>query len=290
MKRWLFLLCMVLGLTVPAQAQERWDVYEAFQAEETLRQYDGGRYIENGVIVICVTDVDAVRPFAATLTGDAAQWVRFQLVTYSLQELKEAMGVLVQDKDRDYWVNLSVKENGLLCSSMGTFSAEEREAILAATGVKQILFEENVPVSMDDQPVTLIPYVGKVGQDYWMKNQEEKIFLAEPIVAWEDTVLLPLRQTAEILNPDLELTWMEEEQKIEATDVAYVEIWVGQDTMTVNAVPDIPMKLAPVLKDGICYVTLGDLVIIARVPSSRCQYEKETKTITLMAEEKEPVE
>ncbi len=288
MKRWLLVLCMVLGFSVSTQAQERWDVYEAMQAEETLRQYDGGRYIENGVIVICVTDVDAVRPFAATLTGDAAQWVRFQPVTYTLQELKEAMRILSEQEGRNYWVNLSVEENGLVCSCAGTFSEEEKQKILAATGVKQILFEENVPVSMDDQPVTLIPYVGKVGQDYWMKNQEEKIFLAEPIVAWEDTVLLPLRQTAEILNPDLELTWMEEEQKIEAkTPQAKAELWVGKDTMTVNAVPDIPMQRAPMVKDGVCYVTVEDLAVIARVPQSRCQYEKETQTVTLLAEEME---
>ena len=288
MKRWLLVLCMVLGFSVSTQAQERWDVYEAMQAEETLRQYDGGRYIENGVIVICVTDVDAVRPFAATLTGDAAQWVRFQPVTYTLQELKEAMRILSEQEGRNYWVNLSVEENGLVCSCAGTFSEEEKQKILAATGVKQILFEENVPVSMDDQPVTLIPYVGKVGQDYWMKNQEEKIFLAEPIVAWEDTVLLPLRQTAEILNPDLELTWMEEEQKIEAkTPQAKAELWVGKDTMAVNAVPDIPMQRAPMVKDGVCYVTVEDLAVIARVPQSRCQYEKETQTVTLLAEEME---
>ena len=287
MKRWLLVLCMVLGFSVSTQAQERWDVYEAMQAEETLRQYDGGRYIENGVIVICVTDVDAVRPFAATLTGDAAQWVRFQPVTYTLQELKEAMRILSEQEGRNYWVNLSVEENGLVCSCAGTFSEEEKQKILAATGVKQILFEENVPVSMDDQPVTLIPYVGKVGQDYWMKNQEEKIFLAEPIVAWEDTVLLPLRQTAEILNPDLELTWMEAEQKIEAkTPQAQVELWVGKDTMTVNAVPDIPMQRAPMVKDGVCYVTVEDLAVIARVPQSRCQYEKGTQTVTLLAEER----
>ena len=271
MKRWLLVLCMVLGFSVSAQAQERWDVYEAMQAEETLQQYDGGRYIENGVIVICVTDVDAVRPFAATLTGDAAQWVRFQLVTYTMEELERAMRILSEREDRDYWVNVSVKENGLVCSSTGTFSTEEREKILAATDVKRIYFQEHVTVSVD-QPVTLISYTGKVGQDYWMKEQGEKIFLSEPLLSWEDTVLLPLRQTAAILNPDLQLTWVEAEQKIEAkTPQAQVELWVGKDTMTVNAVPDIPMQKAPMVKDGVCYVTVEDLAVIARVPQSRCQ-------------------
>ena len=286
MKRWLLVLCMVLGFSVSAQAQERWDVYEAMQAEETLQQYDGGRYIENGVIVICVTDVDAVRPFAATLTGDAAQWVRFQLVTYTMEELERAMRILSEREDRDYWVNVSVKENGLVCSSTGTFSTEEREKILAATDVKRIYFQEHVTVSVD-QPVTLISYTGKVGQDYWMKEQGEKIFLSEPLLSWEDTVLLPLRQTAAILNPDLQLTWVEAEQKIEAkTPQAQVELWVGKDTMTVNAVPDIPMQKAPMVKDGGCYVTVEDLAVIARVPQSRCQYEKGTQTVTLLAEER----
>lgn len=285
MKRWLLVLCMVLGFSVSTQAQERWDVYEAMQAEETLQQYDGGRYIENGVIVICVTDVDAVRPFAATLTGDAAQWVRFQLVTYTMEELERAMRILSEREDRDYWVNVSVKENGLVCSSTGTFSTEEREKILAATDVKRIYFQEHVTVSVD-QPVTLISYTGKVGQDYWMKEQGEKIFLSEPLLSWEDTVLLPLRQTAAILNPDLQLTWVEAEQKIEAkTPQAQVELWVGKDTMTVNAVPDIPMQKAPMVKDGVCYVTVEDLAVIARVPQSWCQYEKETQTVTLLAEE-----
>ena len=287
MKRWLLVLCMVLGFSVSAQAQERWDVYEAMQAEETLQQYDGGRYIENGVIVICVTDVDAVRPFAATLTGDAAQWVRFQLVTYTMEELERAMRILSEREDRDYWVNVSVKENGLVCSSTGTFSTEEREKILAATDVKRIYFQEHVTVSVD-QPVTLISSTGIVGQDYWMKEQGEKIFLSEPLLSWEDTVLLPLRQTAAILNPDLQLTWVEAEQKIEAkTPQAQVELWVGKDTMTVNAVPDIPMQKAPMVKDGVCYVTVEDLAVIARVPQSRCQYDRETKTITLWAEETE---
>ena len=286
MKRWLLVLCMVLGFSVSAQAQEKWDVYEAMQAEETLQQYDGGRYIENGVIVICVTDVDAVRPFAATLTGDAAQWVRFQLVTYTMEELERAMRILSEREDRDYWVNVSVKENGLVCSSTGTFSTEEREKILAATDVKRIYFQEHVTVSVD-QPVTLISYTGKVGQDYWMKEQGEKIFLSEPLLSWEDTVLLPLRQTAAILNPDLQLTWVEAEQKIEAkTPQAQVELWVGKDTMTVNAVPDIPMQKAPMVKDGVCYVTVEDLAVIARVPQSRCQYEKGTQTVTLLAEER----
>ena len=120
-----------------------------------------------------------------------------------------------------------------------------------------------------------------------MKEEGEKIFLSEPLLSWEDTVLLPLRQTAAILNPDLQLTWVEAEQKIEAkTPQAQVELWVGKDTMTVNAVPDIPMQKAPMVKDGVCYVTVEDLAVIARVPQSRCQYEKGTQTVTLLAEER----
>lgn len=286
MKKIILFMFMIFtfGVNAYAGTSSMWEVSEIIKNDEDLKEIYGGKYIENGYIFICVTDIEKIRDFANSLTGEAKEYVVFKEVKYTARELLEAQKRIFDKHFAEIYSSGAVyKENAIEIGIEKNISDSLKKEIKNVAGIDNIIFEvgSSKPVIDEEMPETVM-YTAKIGDNFIFKDKGEKIYLDEndKILIHNGKAMVPLRFVLNTIDKDTKIKWNDDTKTaVIEVGMRISEITAGKDTMKINGVDGIEMERETIIENGKMYLSIKDFAIAAGEPFSRCGYDSEKNEV-----------
>lgn len=282
MKKIILFIFMIFAFGVNAYAgtSSMWEVSEIIKNDEDLKEIYGGKYIENGYIFICVTDVDKIRDFANSLTGEAKEYVVFKEVKYTARELFDANDKIWDNSfEGIYYSGTSYKENAIEVGIKSDTSDDIRKEITNAAGIDNIIFKDvySKPV-IEEETSETVKYTAKIGDNFVLKDRGEKIYLdgSDKILIYEGKIMVPLRFVLNTIDKETKIKWNDDTKtaRIEI-GMRLTEVTAGKDKMKINGVDGVEMETESIISNGRLYLSIYDMALAAGLPFSWCGYDSE---------------
>lgn len=123
--------------------------------------------------------------------------------------------------------------------------------------------------------------VMRVGKEEIIRNNRVVFTMEETPYETEETVMIPLRALAQVLNEQSIINWDQASQTITILfGSRVIQVAVGSNQMVVNGTK-VTMSGEIELKNGSAFIPLQDTGIAFGIADNKIHWEAETKTITL---------
>jgi hypothetical protein len=286
MKKIILFIFMIFtfGVNAYASTSSMWEVSKIIENNEDLKEIYGGKYIENGYIFICVTDIEKIRNLASSLTGEAKEYVVFKEVKYTAKELFEANNKIWGiGFDEIYFSETNYKENAVNVGVENGISDETKNKIINAAGIDNIIFKNcySKPVIEEKTPET-VKYTAKVGDNFIFKDKGEKIYLDgnDKILIHNGKIMVPLRFVVNTIDKDAKIKWNDvKKTAVIEMGARLTEVTAGKDTMKINGVDGIEMETESIIENGKIYLSIYDIALASGLPFSWCGYDSEENEV-----------
>ena len=286
MKKIILFIFMIFAFGVNAYAgtSSMWEVSEIIKNDEDLKEIYGGKYIENGYIFICVTDIEKIRDFANSLTGEAKEYVVFKEVKYTARELLEAQKRILDKHFAEIYSSGAVyKENAIEIGIENNISDSLKKEIINVAGIDNIIFKigSSKPV-IDEEKQETAKYTAKAGDNFVFKDKGEKIYLEDndKILINNGIVMVPLRFVLNTIDKDAKIKWNDETKTaVIEIRIRVAEITAGKDTMKINGVDGIEMERETIIENGKMYVSMKDFANATGMLLSEYGYDSEKNEV-----------